>query len=239
MRVIKPSAICIFTAVLASAQAYAAEVEKTTMMDAEFAVRWNPSVGGPKSARQVLDLLGLKQDDKDEYEAIRYYDPTKPVQKAPGVNVILRERVKKKKADLTFKLRSAQQLAAASPDWCPLGPKAVAKEEIDVSVFSAGEPKEAHSRSCKLDVDRGASFPDALGAKLKGCQSKMIRLQSGPVTIEEWKLPNGSTVLELSKTGKYTTAELATFRDGMVAVVTKAGAKPLDRSMSEVGSDCK
>lgn len=239
MKMIALNTICAFVVAIVSAHAHAAEAQKNAAMDAEFAVRWDPSAGGPKSAQQVLDLLALKRTDKDDFEAIRYYDATKTIQAPKGANVILRERVKKKSADLTFKLRSGEALPAAAPGWCPLGTAAEAKDEVDVSVLSMSAEKKAYSRSCKLKVDPGTPFPPALEAKPKGCQSKMARLESGSVTVEEWKLPNGSTILELSKTGKDTPAELAAFRNQLVAVVIKAGAKPVDRSMTEAGSDCK
>jgi len=211
-------------------------------LGAEFAVRWDPKQGGPASAHAVLSMLGLKATDTDVYE-VRYFTATQGTETLPGFDVILRERVKKKK-ELTYKLRGEKPLPASAPSigkWeCALGAAAKKKDEIDVSFIADGQVKKVYSRSCEVDGDAATlAFPASLGAKPKGCKSSMTRLKAGDLKIEEWRLGPGAMLIEVSRNGKDNAAETEAFRKQIVAAVSKAGAAPVDRSKSEAGSDCK
>jgi hypothetical protein len=60
-------------AVLVSAS-FGAAAAQPGVSDAEFAVRWDPDVSGPRSAQEVVKLLNLNAEDADtDTFTIRYF----------------------------------------------------------------------------------------------------------------------------------------------------------------------
>jgi len=231
------------SAFLTTAQAATSAAPASTPLSAEFAVRWNPKEGGPASARAAIDALGKIQTDSDDYE-VRYLNITAPRDAPRGSTAILRERMKgKKKFQLTFKYRSESPLLLA-PDlqhWsCPLAGSTERKDEVDVSFPSVGAPHRAYSRSCtKVSNDGPVTIPKALKAKRLDCVSTMTRIEGGGLKVEEWHLPGKITMIEVSREGRDTPAELDSFRNEIVTPLVKANAKPADRSKTELGMKCK
>lgn len=207
---------------------------------AEYAIRWNAAEGGLKTAAQTLAAFGVSADDKDAFE-IQYFTVAAPADLPSGFGAIARSRQKGKKKELTFKLRGPEpvQPLPARDSWnCGLG-EAVKKDEIDISVLANGQVKRVFSRSCSIESKEDIAFPGAMGAKPKGCVSTMTRLKSGTLTVEEWLLkPSGVRLIEVSRKGADTNDELQAFRKDIVTPLLGRRIKPLDRSKSDVGSDC-
>ncbi len=67
----------------------------------------------------------------------------------------------------------------------------------------------------------------------------MTRLKSKDMKAEEWQLSSGAKVIEISLSGKDTKKELENFRRSVVDVLINRGVTPLDRSKSEMGSECE
>ena len=85
--------------------------------DAEYAIRWNPTDSGPKSAAKTLALLQLKDAEIDKFQ-VEYFDVATPSDTPIGFEPIARKRTKKK-VELTYKYRSAVPLPASPSltDW--------------------------------------------------------------------------------------------------------------------------
>lgn len=206
---------------------------------AEYAVRWNPAEGGPKTSSAILCALDdTFTGDVDEYE-IRYFDVKAPADAPAHAKTILRRRVKNgTKHELTLKYRGDDQLASPS---CALPEPDESKSEVDVTVTSADEPRRAFSFSCTVKSKTGPiAPPPALEAHPRPCGSTMRRRETKRLKakVEEWRLPNGTTMMEVSREGHDTTEELAAFKDKIVALLLDAGIRPLDASKTELGSDC-
>lgn len=204
--------------------------------DAEYAMRWDIEAGGPRTAEEVLKALKLKAKDPDKYE-IRYFDFTPPGDAPDGFTVILRQRKTRKKHELTFKYRGAKELP---PVDCPISSKPdEEKEEVDVSVLGGGATKRSHSYSCTVESKDGpVKPPQKLKAQALECVNQMTRYKAGDLKIEEWHLPGGETFIEVSHNGSDTQKDLKSFQK-IVDKLVKEGAKPSDRSKTELGSDCE
>ncbi|HEX6902957.1 MAG TPA: hypothetical protein VF789_24790 [Thermoanaerobaculia bacterium] len=202
---------------------------------AEFAMRWDIAEGGPQSAQEVLKALKLKAKDPDNYE-IRYFDFTPPRDAPDGFTAILRQRKTKKKHELTFKYRGAGELPAVD---CPISSKPdEEKEEVDISVLGEGKTKRSSSYSCTVESKDGpVEPPQKLKAQALECANQMTRYKAGDLKIEEWHLPGGETFIEVSHNGSDTQKDLKSFQE-IVAKLVKKGAKPSDRSKTELGSNC-
>jgi len=206
--------------------------------DAEYAIRWNPTEGGPKTSAAVLEALGDKSSDDDGYE-IQYFDLVPPSDAPPEASAILRQRVKNgKKHELTFKYRSAKSLDAPT---CPLAAPTETKNEVDVSLTASGEPKRAFSYSCTLESKAGPPAPPAaLQARPRPCTSKMRRQKAVRLDakVEEWHVAPDGLMFEVSRNGSDTPQDLAAFKSDIADVLMRAGVKPSDRSKTELGSAC-
>jgi hypothetical protein len=68
----------------------------------------------------------------------------------------------------------------------------------------------------------------------------MVRLETKDesTTVERWELSNGEVVLEVSKKGPSRVDALATFQSGIAAELIKRGVKPIDRSKTDIGTQC-
>jgi hypothetical protein len=212
-----------------------------TSMDAEFAVRWDPRQGGPATPQDALHGLRLKASAPSYFE-IQYFEFTEPAGLPAGFDPILRKRLTGGQAELTFKLRGSQPLPAQPPlkHWtCPLGATKDRKDEADVTFIEAGRTLTAYSRSCSVESrDADIQPPPALQARPKGCGSTMTRLRSGKLKIEEWKMADGSVLLEASRPGKHSDASMRAFERQVLQPLLALQVQPLQRSKSAIGGEC-
>jgi hypothetical protein len=209
--------------------------------DAEFAVRWDPRQGGPATPQDALRELRLKASAPSHFE-ILYFGFEPPAGLPAGFDAILRKRLSGGEAELTFKLRGGTPLPAEPTlkQWaCPLGPAKDRKDEADVTFVDAGRTITTYSRSCGIE-SRGADIqpPAVLQARPKGCGSTMTRLRSGNLKIEEWKMADGSVLLEASRPGKHDAASMRDFERQVLEPLLAMKVQPLERSKSAIGGDC-
>ena len=212
---------------------------------AEYAVRWDPSKGGPQTAVAALALLDSGAAETDHFE-IRYGKaaggPTMPV----GVTVIVRERFRSNKPrfELTYKVRSDGPLpvtSGLSPGNCPAGAGGdPPKDELDVAFTGVTSFSRVHSRSCSVESKTARPpVPEDLRVTYAPCATRMTRLKVGRLKLEEWHLPGGRVALEASRTGPDTAAELDAFRRDVVRpLVEVQRVTPLLESKTELGSEC-
>lgn len=201
-------------------------------MTAEFAFRWNPAEGGPKSPEEVLTALGEPTPSPERYR-VRYYDLAAPASAPEGAVVALRERTKSHgKTQFRLKYRFSRPLSGA---WsCPAGEEFEGEEEVDVSLGVEGKVSRVYSYSCTV---KSPVPPRSLKAVPKGCWAGMKRYSSGDFKVEEWSMPGGGVILEVSMPGMDTADDLEKFRR-VTEKLTGRGAKPSDRSKTELGSAC-
>ena len=209
--------------------------------DAEFAVRWDPRQGGPATPEQVLRDLRLQAGEQSRFE-VRYYDFTAPAGLPPGFTPILRKRVTAGRGELSFKLRGSEALPPTPTlqAWdCPLGPTDDRKDEVDLSFVDVGRVITAYSRSCDLNSqDAGLQPPAALQARPRGCGSTMLRLRSGKLKIEQWRLADGTVLIEASRPGRHDPASMRAFEREVLRPLLALKVRPLERSKSAIGGDC-
>ena len=212
-------------------------------MDAELAMRWSPAAGGPESGQRVSELLRRNFKAPTEF-SVRYFDVVKPMDAPAGFDAALRERVRGGRTEVTWKYRatSSDQAPRLHDAWvCPLRGVAKSKNEVDVSVLAGGEVRRATSWSCTITAAFDVAVPASLQPKQRGCASKMSRYETGDeqLTLEVWRLSNGEVVLEVSVKGLDTPEQLTSFRRNVVDTLVAAGAVPLDRSKTEIGTRCR
>jgi hypothetical protein len=209
--------------------------------DAEFAVRWDPRQGGPATPEDTLRGLRLRAKDQSYFE-VQYFDFTPPPGLPAGFTPILRKRVSAGRGELSFKLRGSEPLPALPTlkAWdCPLGPTQDRKDEVDLTFVDAGRMITAYSRSCDLnsrDVD--VQPPAALLARPKGCASTMTRWRSGKLKIEQWRLGDGTVLIEASRAGRHDPASIRAFEREVLAPLLALKVQPLERSKSAIGGEC-
>jgi len=205
-------------------------------MQAEYAVRWDIQEGGPKSAKDALEALHLKAEKFEDF-VVQYFEFKPPSDTPNGFKPILRARTKgNKKHELTFKLRGDRALSSWT---CPLASPVKPKQEVDVSVLGTNQTKRAFSYSCAQESKVGAVDPPAaLDAHLASCASQMVRFEVGELKVEEWHLPGDVVLVEVSRGGVDTPADLASFLKEVVEPLVGAGAKPSQSSKTDLGSDC-
>jgi hypothetical protein len=226
------------TSIQITAQLRAAPNAPAEPDKAEYAIRWNVKEGGPKTAKGTLAVLKQSLTDSDNYE-VQYFDFIRPKNIPEGVTPILRQRKKgKKKYELMLKYRSAYAfeplgcLIADIPD--------ESKYEIDISILGPSESRRAYSRSCTIESENDpVKPPQALAAQPTGCTSKMTRLKTNTLKVEEWHLPGGVVMVEVSRNASLSEADLDSFRRDVVDTLLHAGVKPSDRSKTELGSSCQ
>ncbi|MBB4844722.1 hypothetical protein HNP55_003266 [Paucibacter oligotrophus] len=207
--------------------------------DAEYAVRWKSTEGGPATLDEAAELL--KVDGPPTVYSIRYFSSNKTAD-ATAAGPILRERQSKKKTDVSWKYRSTVGWADI-PDgaWCPLIGKTKHKDEIDLTVLDEETVRRVYSRSCTTKASLGSALPAAMVGPQRGCTATMTRRESADetVTIESWKLAGETAIfLEVSKKGADTPAALAAFRSDILNRLRSAGVRPLERSKTELGTEC-
>jgi hypothetical protein len=227
--------------VWALALAAVAMQARADMQDAEFAVRWDPRQGGPATPQEALHGLRLEASAPSRFE-IQYFEFTPPSGVPPGFDAILRKRLTAGQAELTFKLRGGAPLPLQPTlkRWdCPLGATKDRKDEADITFVEAGRTILAYSRSCSIESRHtDIQPPAALLARPKGCGSTMTRLRSGQLKIEEWKMADGSVLLEASRPGRHDEASKGDFERQVLQPLLALKVQPLERSKSAIGGDC-
>jgi len=219
--------------VAAAASCIAPAATLPPIAGAEYAIRWNPRDGGPATAVDTLALLKLRAKHTDKF-SVDYYDlppsPTTP----PGFATILRQRVDAAgHATVTWKLRGDHVLAAAS---CPLRDARDRKAEVDVGFGSVDTVTRRYSYSCTSDDLETAS--SLLYARVNGCPAAVTRNDAGRVRVEEWRLPGGGVLLEVSGSGADTSTALEQFRRQVVEPLLAAGIRPAQESKTDQVSRC-
>lgn len=226
--------------VLASALLLGVSGTAFATADAEFAIRWNPSEGGPQTAKEVLAALGLK-DGKEKDFVVQYFAVNQP-SNAPGdFRAIARERRARSYTDATYKVRGSNAFPEAGPlhKWkCPLSIPALSKDEVDISWTGEQEPERAFSRSCTADSDIAHAMPKELEAKPLGCISKMHRIQADGIKLEQWDFQSGKRLFEVSTNGRDSQRDLEKFLRRIVDPLLSHKVRPLKDSKTELGSAC-
>jgi len=206
--------------------------------DAEYALRWKSTEGGPATLDQAAELLGV--GGPPAAYSIRYF-AAKAAPNAASAVPILRER-QGRKTDVTWKYRSTAGWAdLPDGDWCPLVGRTKQKDELDVTLLEGGATRQVYSRSCTAKTGLGTALPAALVGAQRGCTATMTRREAADegITIEAWKLPGEEAViLEVSRKGADSAAALAAFRDDVADKLIAAGVRPIDRSKTELGTEC-
>jgi hypothetical protein len=231
--------------VLASAEA---KEPKEALL--EVAVRWNPAQGGPKTAVATWAALGLAPGEQEEFE-VRYFEIIKGPPVPENFSAIGRERQRlgDHRFELTYKMRGESQLPASPTlaNWtCPVGGTDDRKDEADVSFVGGGNRRDAQSRSCTVEsFTKPPAIPNALEVRLNNCSSKTVRLKRSDkkvdTKVEEWHLPTGETLIEVSWSGKRSLIEADDFERRVVGTLTagKDQIRPLVDSKTALGSACK
>ena len=229
-----------FVALLATA--FAADAGDS--LPAEYAIRWDIADGGPQSAAEAAAKLDPDGDKAEDSFEIRYFTVGAPPNLPPGFKAVIRERQKtnQKKYELTYKERGQTPLpdAPSLKDWaCPVGATKKKKDELDVSFHSLSDMARNRSRSCTVESeDAPPVVPKALKATPAACTSTMTRLKFKTITIEEWHVSGGRTIVEVSQSGT-STKDLEQFRNHIAKpLIEKHKIKPLKASMTELGSAC-
>jgi hypothetical protein len=204
-----------------------------TVAGAEYAIRWNPRDGGPATAAETLALLGLRAKHSARF-SVDYYDLPPAATAPPGFATILRQRVDAAgHAAVTWKLRGDQALSR----WvCPLRDARDVKAEVDVGFDGVDTVTRRYSYSCTSDdLDAASSL---LFARANGCPAAVTRKDAARVRVEEWRLPGGAVLLEVSGSGADTSAALARFRLQVVVPLLAAGIRPSPASKTDQVSRC-
>lgn len=208
--------------------------------NAEFAMRWDPSEGGPQSAQGVAAALGLKSGKESEF-AVQYYAVNQPRSAADGFRAIARERRGGSYTDATYKVRGPNPFPKAAPlhEWkCPLLVPALSKAEVDITWTGEQHPQRVFSRSCTAQADIAHSMPKRLGAKPLGCSARMRRIQGDEIKLEQWDLPNGKRLFEVSANGRDRRQDRDNFQRRVVDPLLEHKVRPLGDSKTELGSGC-
>lgn len=218
-------------AILIAATGSAMPARATSAMPAEFSVRWAPADGGPASAEAVLHALALPVRKPRHYR-VEYFDVAVPAGLPPGFAAILRERTRSDTRELMYKLRGTHAVSGAR---CPLPAGHEAKTEMDMWFLAAGEPHRAWSFSCSMSLT--GAIPPALAARGKDCVATMNRFEGrtsrGKVQVEAWVTRGGTTMFEVSRTGRDTPRDIAAFRAEVVEPLLALGARPLPGGMTQ------
>lgn len=202
--------------------------------NAEFALRWNARNGGPQTGEQALVALGIRVPRASTF-AVDYFDLPPSTSLPPGFAAILRRRVDASgNAELTWKLRGDRAL----PAWiCPWRNALKSKSEVDIT-FGAGDTAARNfSYSCTTDdADAAAS---ELAATRKACATMVKRWTRSGLRVEEWRLPGDVRLIDVSRAGSDTPADVDAFRRKVAAPLLAAGVVPAVNTKTELGSNCE
>lgn len=185
-------------------------------------------------------MLALASERKATAE-VRHYE-VKTLPGAPsGVSAILRERRTPGKQEVTWKYRGGEEFSSSddTPLLRPIRQESKRKDEMDISLLADGKVKRSFSRSGSSKASFAEAVPVELSATQKGCDSTVLRRESkdGRYKVEEWNLANGEKFVELSWNADDTSSKLATFQS-LVARLVATGTRPVDRSKTEIGTQC-
>lgn len=200
--------------------------------EAEFAIRWAPADGGPQTPKEVLKLLGTPDAQPVNYE-VRYFNEPAALAVPESTEVIVRLR---SMHDGTSQVRLKYRRTVPWPaGWkCPGAMNFSKSEQLDVAFLDGGKLARIYSYECTLDATEP---PPALHAAVRNCASFMVRYEAKRARLEEWAMPGGEVVLEVSHTAPNTAAELAKFKviaDTLIA----HRASPSALSKTKLASDC-
>lgn len=211
---------------------------------AEYAFRWDPAQGGPTSAEAVVAALKLQPGKSKKY-IVRYFKVDQPTAVPPGYKVLGRERGEPgEKPDATYKVRGPEPIPAELLAWkCPLTGPSESKTEVDVGIVGVSKLRRAYSVSCTVDKTAlQPVLPAGYLAMAKGCSSLVERTkaqsQEVELKVEQWSLPKGGVVIEVSMEGSDSDADLRRFRTHVTKRLMDVRAVPMEGSKSELGSEC-
>lgn len=258
MRIVTMPAAIIVVGVLCIAGLTSANQK---VHNAEYAVRWMPSSGGPATTEEVASALELSLRTDVEYD-VRYFDVKSVTGFPEGYGAIARERIHKDGAKTMYKMRGSEEFPQYKEDdrWdgCPLKgkPKDIeAKHQVDISwvvSMSASDGKmppsaarsevavkRVYSISCSIDGSQKSVLPEELSATQVGCVPHVVQLKGDfNVRVERWVLSNGKTLFEVSKTGSDRSEDLEWFRDKVVKPLLSKSIVPMGESKTIVASSC-
>jgi hypothetical protein len=195
----------------------------------EYAFRWNPAQGGPKNVSEVASLSGENFETPESY-TVRYYQ----VEQKGNVRTFLRERTR---ADLEneapeFRLKFRSDSPFPDSATCPFSMKF--SYETDGTFITPDSMMTLYSLSC---TGEGVVWAQKLHGKAFPCASEMIRYEGKNFRLEQWTLPAGDTLFEISRKQKIGKEVNPAFEKALQAM-WKAGARPDASSKSELGSRC-
>ena len=222
-----PKLLLCLLASIAPASALATE----DLTEAEYAIRWDSREGGPGTAMDVLQWLGKSSKSPERY-TVRYYDLPRPPSAPESAGTILRQRAKQGgKTQIRLKYRLEKPLNSG---WeCP-SDDFEKSSELDVTWLELGQ-KVSYSYVCTMKED---TPPAALKATPKPCVAEMTRYEADGFKIEEWLLPDGQRLLEISRNAEDSVSKRQSFQV-LVDQLMARGVRPADRSKTELGSDCR
>lgn len=219
------------------------------MLNAEYAVRWDPAVSQLNTAESVVEIFtpGRRADDEDNY-TITYLDVKQPADLPQGAVLIVRERKKKSKMESTVKYRSRTDFYGEREK---LGhgfsgdlAKVESKYEVDVSFADSGNPVKAYSLSYTSEEMNALAFYAGAG---RSAEKKMRRLtiknfkntdgMARKLKIEYWELgAGGKKLLEVSMPGLDDEQSRDFFQSEVLKPLLAQGICPIERSKSELGA---
>jgi hypothetical protein len=224
---------------------------------AEYAVHWEPEDGGPKTAAQVRDLLGVN-DKKAKTFVVQVFTVKRPPELPQSIGAIARERHEEEKGfETSYKLRADSnitELADKAALECPFA-GATWSEETDLvwglpADFSKHAPMPnplplttKYSRTCSVEQALLKALPASYEPKAP-CRSSFIRFKGKKpdreLKIEQWDLPDQTTVLEVSlKTEVDSPAARYDFYQTVVLPLLAARARPTAATKSDLaGTAC-
>jgi hypothetical protein len=234
----------VLAAILLPAGLLAAAGAALAAHPAEFALRWNPADGGPQSAEEVVAALGLEGGKPKSYE-VRYFALSQPAGAGEGQSAvaIVRQRSFKKASESMYKLRSTLPFGPGDPlaGWrCPFpaSARARSKSTVDIGWVAEGQARRTYSLSCEARGTVDAILPAELQARPLACSSRVRRTEVADIKIEQWRMPDAGTILDVSWNGQDTPADLERFAARIVRPLVAKGIRPREESKTEMGSGC-
>jgi hypothetical protein len=219
--------LCLVTSITPALALASGDLSET-----EYAIRWDSREGGPGTAIDVLQWLGTSSKSAERY-TVRYYDLPRPPSAPEGAAVILRQRAKQGgKTQIRLKYRLDKPLTV---DWACPSDDYEKSSEVDVAWLEHGQ-KVSYSYACTLSEEEAP--PAALKATPKPCVAEMTRYKADGFKIEEWLLPDGQRLLEISRNAEDSVSKRQSFQV-LVDQLIARGVSPADRSKTELGSDCR
>lgn len=207
---------------------------------AEFAVRWDPAAGGPRTVEEVANALGLQGGSTRQF-VVRYFAVKVPPGTPEGATAIARERLSDDGLVSMYKVRHASPLPPTTrrAGWqCPFAADANPKREreVDIGWTAEGLPTRVWSISCEAEGPLADLLPAGLAATPRGCTSNVMRLSAKRLKVERWSLPDGTLALEVSSNGRDSEAQREAFATRVVRPLLALGAKPIAQSKTQLGS---